>query len=296
MAGRSTQAMYDRHITIFSPDGNLYQVEYAMKAVRNCNLTCVAMKGDDSACIVVQKKVAAQQLTQDKHLDSSFVSSLYTLSPTIGSCLVGVFPDCRSIAFRARQEAGEFAYKNGYDMPVYALAKRIADINQVYTQFAYMRLHACTGIMISYDEEAGPSIYKFDPAGFFAGYKASRNLFLRATRYTTSGSPHSTLGLCRSQVLVSYAKERKAGMTEACASGTKEQEATNILEKMVKKRPRTTPKEVIECAISAMQHVLAMDFKASDIEVGVVTKDHPAFRILSEQEVEDHLTSIAERE
>ncbi|KEP65159.1 UNVERIFIED_CONTAM: proteasome subunit alpha1, putative [Hammondia hammondi] len=253
MAGRSTQAMYDRHITIFSPDGNLYQVEYAMKAVRNCNLTCVAIKGDDSACLVVQKKVAAQQLTQDKHLDSSFVSSLYTLSPTIGSCLVGVFPDCRSIAFRARQEAGEFAYKNGYDMPVYALAKRIADINQVYTQFAYMRLHACTGIMISYDEEAGPSIYKFDPAGFFAGYKA-------------------------------------------CASGTKEQEATNILEKMVKKRPRTTPKEVIECAISAMQHVLAMDFKASDIEVGVVTKDHPAFRILSEQEVEDHLTSIAERE
>ncbi|XP_058515784.1 uncharacterized protein LOC131479254, partial [Ochotona princeps] len=143
MAGRGSQAMYDRHITIFSPDGNLYQVEYAMKAVRNCNLSCVAVKGEECACVVVQKKVAAQQLSQDKYLDTSFVSSLYSLSSTIGGCFVGLFPDCRSIAFRARQEAGEFAYKYGYNMPVYVLAKRIADLNQVYTQFAYMRLHAC---------------------------------------------------------------------------------------------------------------------------------------------------------
>lgn len=47
---------------------------------------------------------------------------------------------------------------------------------------------------------------------------------------------------------------------------------------MIKKRPRTNAKEVIECAISSMQQVLAMDFKASDVEVGVVTKDNPVFR------------------
>lgn len=56
------------------------------------------------------------------------------------------------------------------------------------------------------------------------------------------------------------------------------QEATNILEKMIKKRPRTNAKEVVECAISSMQQVLAMDFKACDVEVGVVTKDNPVFR------------------
>lgn len=136
--------MFDRHITIFSPDGNLYQVEYAIKAVKNCNLTSIAIKGDEAACLVVQRKVGQQQLQQDKLLDRSYVTSVYQLSKGVGSSLIGMQADCRSMAVRARQESAEFSYKYGYSMPPRALATRLADLNQVYTQFAYMRLHACS--------------------------------------------------------------------------------------------------------------------------------------------------------
>lgn len=255
---RSSQSVYDRHITIFSPDGNLYQVEYAIKAVKSCNLTAMAVKGKNCVCVVSQKKVATQQLQQDKLLDPSCVTSLYNITDQLGGVMIGMAADCRSMVYRARQEAAEFAYKNGYMMPVHCLAQRIADINQVFTQHAYMRLHACSGIFVSIDDEKGPCIYRFDPAGWFAGYKA-------------------------------------------CAVGAKEQEATNALEKVVKKKEKDgimnlTEEETIQTAIATLQSVLSVDFKPSDIEVGVITSENLKFVRLSDSEIEEHLTAIAERD
>lgn len=254
---RGSQSLYDRHITIFSPDGNLYQVEYAIKAVKSCNLTALAIKGRNSVCIVSQKKVASQQLQQDKLLDPKCVTSIFRITDTIGSVMVGLAADCRSIVYQSRQEAAEFEYKNGYAIPVSWLTQRIADINQLYTQHAYMRLHACSGIFIAIDDEKGPSIYRFDPAGWFAGYKA-------------------------------------------CAIGAKEQEATNVLEKLVRKKEKDgiiclDVDETIDATISSLQTILSVDFKCTDIEVGLVTSDEPRFFCLTEGEIEDHLTAIAEK-
>jgi len=250
---RGSQSLYDRHITIFSPEGKLYQVEYAFRAVKGCNLTAIAVKGEDTVCLVVQKKVPSQQLQQDQLLDPRCVTSLYNVTDYVGTAVVGMAADCRALVYQARNMAAQFAFEKGYAMPVHYLCHKIADLNQVYTQHAYMRLHACTGIFIACDDEKGPSIYRFDPAGYYAGYKA-------------------------------------------CAAGAKEQEATNALEKLVRKNDRSTEDATVQAAISCLQSVLSVDFKKSDIEVGVVTTSKPKFRRLAEDEIEDHLVSIAERD
>ncbi|XP_078444284.1 proteasome subunit alpha type-6 [Wolffia australiana] len=244
---RGTGAGYDRHITIFSPEGRLYQVEYAFKAVKAAAITSIAVRGKDSVCVVTQKKVP------DKLLDQTSVTHLFAITKYLGLLATGMTADARSLVQKARQEAAEFRFKWGYEMPVDVLAKWIADQAQVYTQHAYMRPLGVVTMILGVDDEKGPQLFKCDPAGHFFGHKAT-------------------------------------------SAGLKEQEAINFLEKKMKNDPAFSFEETVQTAISALQSVLQEDFKATEIEVGVVSVEDPVFRVLTTEQIDEHLTAISERD
>jgi len=250
MAARGASTGYDRHITIFSPEGRLYQVEYAFKAAKSSGETAIGVRGKDCAVIAVQKKVV------DKLVDPTSVTRLFKITENIGCVAVGLIADARSAVQRTRHEAAEFKYLNGYEVPPSYLAKRVADSAQVFTQNAFARALGIVTIYIGIDEESGPELYRCDPAGHYMGYRA-------------------------------------------CAAGSKEQEANNLLEKKVKalkEGEELSYTQAVENAILTLQTVIGSDLKASDIEVAVVTKQNPKFTVLSDDQVEAHLSALSERD
>jgi len=243
--GQSTG--YDRHITIFSPEGRLYQVEYAFKAFKAQGITSVGIRGKDSCVVVTQKKVP------DKLLVADTVTHVFKLTDRIGCVMTGMIADAKSQVQRTRYEAAQFQYEYGYDVPVQYLAKRVSDVSQIYTQHAYMRPLGVAMILIGIDEETGPQLYKCDPAGTYMGFKAT-------------------------------------------AAGTKEQEAYNFLEKKMKSNPELSKNETIQLAITTLQTILSVDFKPTELEVGVVSVENPLFVQLTPEQIEEHLTAISERD
>lgn len=154
-------------ITVFSPEGRLYQIEYAFKAAKSTGLTAIAVKGTDSVVFIAQKRV------QDKLVDATSVSHLFKITEKIGCVMTGLLPDAAALVRKARELAGEFEFEHGYPIPVDYLAKRMADENQVLTQHAYKRSPAAIMMIGGVDDEKGPMLFKVDPAGHFVGYKAT---------------------------------------------------------------------------------------------------------------------------
>merc|ERR1712216_428423 len=252
MGARGSSAGYDRHITIFSPEGRLYQVEYAFKAIKTSGLTSVGVRGKDSAVVLTQRKVP------DKLHDPTSVTNMYTITDTIGVVMTGIVPDSRSSVERLRAEAAEFKFNYGYPIPVGYLAKRAADIAQVYTQHANMRPLGIAMILIGIDVEGEtktPQLFRCDPAGYYVGYKAT-------------------------------------------SAGQKEQEANNYLEKRYKTEanPQLSYDDTVQLALACLQNVTGSDLKASDVEVCVVRNTNLKFTALNEEEIETQLTALAERD
>ncbi|KAE8735298.1 Proteasome subunit alpha type-6 [Hibiscus syriacus] len=164
---RGSGGGYDRHITIFSPEGRLFQVEYAFKAVKAAGITSIGVRGKDSVCVVTQKKVPASSLFD------FFSGHLFPITKFLGLLATGMTADARTLVQQARNEAAEFRFRYGYEMPVDVLSKWIADKSQVYTQHAYMRPLGVVAMVLGIDEEKGPQLYKCDPAGHFYGHKAT---------------------------------------------------------------------------------------------------------------------------
>ena len=156
-------AGYDRAITIFSPDGRLYQVEYALETVRRGNLA-VGIGTKEGVVLAVEEKQKKLQSTES-------VVKMFQIDDHVGAVGAGYIPDARIQVDSARvlAQSNRLIYDEPVD--VEAIAKRIADMNQQYTQYAGVRPFGVSLIIAGVDD-AGPVVYLADPTGTYSGFHA----------------------------------------------------------------------------------------------------------------------------
>ena len=160
----ATPGAYDRAITVFSPDGRLFQVEYAMELV-NRGATILGIKCSEG--IVLGAEETIETLEEG---ESSW--KIFKIDEHIGAAIVGLSSDARVLIDNARiyAQSNRLTYDEPIDVEV--VTKRICDIQQLYTQHAGVRPFGVSLIFGGIDK-TGNRLFKTHPSGTYKGYKAT---------------------------------------------------------------------------------------------------------------------------
>ncbi len=158
------QMGYDRAITVFSPDGRLFQVEYAREAVKR-GATAIGIKCKDGVILIADKRVGS------KLLEADTIEKIYKIDEHICAATSGLVADARVLIDRARIEAQINRLTYDEAITVKELAKRICDFKQQYTQYGGVRPFGVSLLIAGVDEV--PKLYETDPSGALLEYKAT---------------------------------------------------------------------------------------------------------------------------
>jgi proteasome alpha subunit len=155
---------YDRAITVFSPDGRLFQVEYALETV-NRGATILGIVCPEGIVLGAEEKI------ESRLQDSNFTWKIFAVDTHIGAAVVGLGSDARILIDQARVycQSNRLMYDEPIDIEV--ISKRIGDIKQLYTQHAGVRPFGVSIIFGGVDK-SGNRLFSTDPSGTYRSYKA----------------------------------------------------------------------------------------------------------------------------
>jgi proteasome alpha subunit len=157
--------MYDRAITVFSPDGRLFQVEYAREAVKR-GTTTVGLKFTDGVVLIVDKRITSQLI------EPGSIEKIFKLDDHVGCATSGLVADARVLVDRARVDAQMNRVTYDEYIEVETLVKKICDFKQTYTQYGGVRPFG-TALLIAGRDAVGVQLYETDPSGALMSYKAT---------------------------------------------------------------------------------------------------------------------------
>lgn len=240
---------YDRAITVFSPDGRLFQVEYAREAVKR-GTTSVGIKCPEGILLAVDKRVTS------KLVEGVSVEKILQIDDHVMAATCGLVADARVLIERARIEAqnNRLLYKEPIDVAL--LVKRICDFKQLYTQHGGVRPFGVALLFAGINEKL--RLFETDPSGALIEYKATaigagRNAVMEIfeekykedltfeeikelTIEVLHRSSEEEINAKNIEIAVIDAKEKKMKKLD-------ESEITSILNKIKKKYPKKEKEE-----------------------------------------------------
>jgi len=157
---------YDSHTTTFSPEGRLYQVEYAMEAISHAGVA-VGIRTNFGVVLAAEKKILSKLLEI-----GTASEKMHKLDDHIAVAVAGVNSDANLLMNSARIFAQRHALSYSEQVPVEQLVHSLCDQKQGYTQFGGLRPFGVSFLFAGWDKDCGFQLYQSDPSGNYAGWTA----------------------------------------------------------------------------------------------------------------------------
>lgn len=158
-------AGYDRAITVFSPDGRLFQVEYAREAVKR-GTTSIGIKCSEGIVLAVDKR------TTSNLVEATSIEKIFKIDEHIGAATSGLVADARALVERARVEAQINKITYSEPIRVDSLSKKLCDMLQMYTQNGGVRPFG-SALIIGGVYDGSCKLFETDTSGALIEYKAT---------------------------------------------------------------------------------------------------------------------------
>ena len=150
---------YDFGITIISPEGRIFQVEYARESVKR-GATAVGIVYKGGVVLVAERRIASR-LVEPEH-----TKKLYKISDRVSCASSGLVADSRVLVDLARSECQFNRIRYSEDLTTPEVARAICEVKQVYTQHGGVRPFGAALLLAGIDK-GKPALYETDPSGAF---------------------------------------------------------------------------------------------------------------------------------
>ena len=158
---------YDSRTTIFSPEGRLYQVEYAQEAISNAG-TAIGILTTEGVVLACEKKFTSKLLDND-----GLAEKLYNINDQMMCAVAGMTSDASILVNNARVYGQNYLKTYNEPIPCEILIKRICDVKQGYTQHGGLRPFGVSFLYAGYDDRYKFQLFTSNPSGNYSGCKAT---------------------------------------------------------------------------------------------------------------------------
>jgi proteasome alpha subunit len=223
---------YDRTIAVFSPDGRLFQVEYAKEAVKR-GTTCLGIVFKDGVLLATIKPTTTL-------IVNSSLEKIFEIDDHIGAVASGLLADARVLVnqVRVKAQVHKITYEEIID--VWGLARALGDRMQISTLYAGLRPFGVSFLVGGIDK-TGPHIIESDPSGMLYEWKAyaiGRGGVLANKIFKQKWNPNLTekdaIGLAM-EVINKVEKERKEGSVDMAIINSADKRFRKLDEEDIKK-------------------------------------------------------------
>lgn len=158
---------YDSRTTIFSPDGRLYQVEYAMTAIGHAGSCIGVLAPGEGVVLAAEKKVTSKLLEPGASREKMF-----EIDQHVACTVAGITSDANILVEDARLAAQRHKFSYQEPIPLEQLVESICDRKQAFTQYGGQRPFGVSFLFAGWDDH-GFQLFKSDPSGNYGGWKAA---------------------------------------------------------------------------------------------------------------------------